>query len=517
VQNDEFLKVENVHKRFGGVIALNGVSFQVNKGEIVGLVGENGSGKSTTIKILAGVYEPDEGDIYIEGRHYKRLTPIESIKEGIHVIYQDFSLFPNLTVAENIALPVFIDEGKKFINWREAYRVAKETLHRINPNIRLNAEVGTLSASERQMVAIAAALFHGARFIIMDEPTTALTRREVETLFQIIRQLKSRGVSILFVSHKLQEVKEIADRIIIYRDGRKVLDRVASEVDIKTMEIHMTGREISTLERDERRSPQQSKQPSDEPFLLEVRNLTLLPHFQDVSFGLRYGEVLGIVGLVGAGQRELALSLFGVLKPQGGEIFVEGRKVQISDVQDALKVGMGYLPEDRINEGIFLGQSIANNIIATVIDRLRSKLGFIKRLKVEKFGEKYVRELNIKTPSVKSLVETLSGGNQQRVVLAKWIAYGPKILILNGPTVGIDVGSKAEIHKLIRKLASEDKLGIILISDDIPEVLGVCDRIVLMKNGKLAAEYKYGEIDEDTLYLKMIEETNCGSVAALEK
>ncbi len=506
MQSVEFLRVENIHKRFGGVVALNGVSFKVNKGEIVGLVGENGSGKSTMIKILSGVYEPDEGDIYIEGRLYKRLTPIESIKEGIHVIYQDFSLFPNLTVAENIALPVFIHEGRKFVDWREAYKVAEETLYRINPNIHLNAEVGTLSASERQMVAIAAALFHGARFIIMDEPTTALTRREVEALFHIIRQLKSQGVSVLFVSHKLQEVKEIADRIIIYRDGRKVLDRAAHEVDIKTMEVHMTGREISTVERDERGASQQPKQPSAEPFLLKVRNLTLLSHFQDISFDLKYGEVLGIVGLVGSGQRELALTLFGVLRPQGGEIFVEGQKVQLKDAQDALKVGIGYLPEDRVNEGIFLGQSIVNNIIVTVIDRLRSKLGVIKRLKAEKFGEKYIRELNIKTPSARSPIETLSGGNQQRVVLAKWIAYGPKILVLNGPTVGIDVASKAEIHRLIRRLASENKLGIILISDDIPEVLSVCDRVLLMKKGRVVAEYVHGEISEEALYLKMIEE-----------
>jgi len=506
VQSVEFLRVENIHKRFGGVIALNGVSFEVNKGEIVGLVGENGSGKSTMIKILSGVHEPDKGNIYIEGRLYKRLTPIESIKEGIHVIYQDFSLFPNLTVAENIALPVFIHEGRKFVDWREAYKVAEETLYRINPNIHLNAEVGTLSASERQMVAIAAALFHGARFIIMDEPTTALTRREVEALFQIIRQLKGQGVSVLFVSHKLQEVKEIADRVIIFRDGRKVLDQVVGEVDIRTMEIHMTGREISTSEKDGR-SIQKLGEASAESFLLRVRSLTLLPHFQDISFDLSYGEVLGITGLVGAGQRELVLTLFGVLKPQGGQIFIEGRKVQLRDVQDALRVGMGYLPEDRVNEGIFVGQSVANNVAVTVITRL-SRLGIIKSSKVQSLGEKYIRELNIKTPSARSPIETLSGGNQQRVVIAKWIAYGPKILILNGPTVGIDVASKAEIHRLIRRLASENKLGIILISDDIPEVLSVCDRVLLMKKGRVVAEYEHGEISEEALYLKMIEEVS---------
>jgi len=356
------------------------------------------------------------------------------------------------------------------------------------------------------MVAIAAALFHGARFIIMDEPTTALTRREVEALFQIIRQLKGQGVSVLFVSHKLQEVKEIADRVIIFRDGRKVLDQVVGEVDIRTMEIHMTGREISTSEKDGR-SIQKLGEASAESFLLRVRNLTLLPHFQDISFDLSYGEVLGITGLVGAGQRELVLTLFGVLKPQGGEIFIEGRKVQLRDVQDALRVGMGYLPEDRVNEGIFVGQSVANNVVVTVITRL-SRLGIIKSSKVHNLGEKYIRELNIKAPSARSPVETLSGGNQQRVVIAKWIAYGPKILILNGPTVGIDVASKAEIHRLIRRLASENKLGIILISDDIPEVLSVCDRVLLMKKGRVVAEYEHGEISEEALYLKMIEEVS---------
>ncbi|WP_041076336.1 sugar ABC transporter ATP-binding protein [Thermotoga caldifontis] len=493
------VRVEHISKRFGGIQALNDVSFDVNHGEVIGLIGENGSGKSTMIKILTGVYKPDSGDIYIDGRRYKSLEPIQAIREGIHVIHQDFSLFPNLTVAENIALSSLIHESKKIINWRDIYKIAEENLRKINPSIPLDVELGALSASERQVVAIARTLVHGARFIIMDEPTTALTRKEVEALFEIIRRLKQEGISVLFVSHKLYEIKEIADRVIVFRDGRKVFDEPINNVDIRTMEYYMTGRKLDELE-----VPKLNVGKGKT--LLSVRNLSLPPYFLNVSFDLAEGEVLGITGLIGSGQRELVLSLFGFIRPQSGKIYIGGQEVSIKTIQDAVNLGVGYVPEDRINEGLFMGHPITLNICSTIIDSIRSRIGFIKYRKMKNIANSYVLDLKIRTPSVEVPVETLSGGNQQRVVIARWLVKQPRILILNGPTVGIDVGSKLDIHILIRTLADKQRMGIIIVSDDIPELLRVCDRILLMKRGRLAAQYQRDEISEDELYGQMIKE-----------
>jgi len=499
LKDTTIVRVKHIHKRFEGVIALNDVSFEVNKGEIIGLIGENGSGKSTMIKILSGVYVPDKGDIYIGERHYKRLTPIQSIKEGIHVIYQDFSLFPNLTVAENIAISSLIYDQRKTINWRDLNKIAKENLSKINSRISLNAEIQELSTAERQIVAISKALVHNARFIIMDEPTTALTYQEVRSLFEIIRQLKDQGISVLFVSHKLYEIKEIADRVIIFRDGSKVLDQDINSLDLKTMEFHMTGRKFA--EQFDTSLKSEGKKKS----LLEVKDLTCLPYFSDVSFKLDQCEVLGITGLLGSGQRELALSLFGVLPAQGGKILFEGKKIEIKKISDAMAYGIGYVPEDRITEGLFLRQTITNNIVATIVDQLAINLKILKSKANQRIAEKWIKNLNIKTPSAEIPVENLSGGNQQRIVIAKWLANkNLKLLILNNPTVGIDVASKFDIHKLIIDLARNRKIGIILISDDIPELLRTCDRILLMRAGKIEAEFKRGEIDEEKLYLKMV-------------
>jgi len=501
MSEDQLLRVESISKRFGGVVALNDVSFEVRKGEIIGLIGENGSGKSTMIKILAGVYVPDKGDIYIDHRHYKRLNPIQSIKEGINVIYQDFSLFSNLTVAENVAVSSLISEGKRLVNWQELYHIAEKNLHRIKARIPLDAEVQDLSTAERQIVAIARTLVHGARFIIMDEPTTALTRQEVQSLFEVIRQLKDQGISVLFVSHKLHEVKEIADRTIVFRDGRKVLDQSMEKLDLKTMEFYMTGRRVKTP------SSVFTKMKESHSPLLQVKNLTLLPYFSNVSFCVKQREVLGITGLLGSGQRELVLSLFGVLPAESGEIYFEGKKIQIRSIQDAMRHGIGYVPEDRVNEGVFSKQSVANNVVAAIVDYIATKFGVLKRETGLKVCQRWIKELNIKTPSPETPVESLSGGNQQRVVIAKWLADDKlKLLILNGPTVGIDVVSKADIHKLIRNMTKEKNLGIILVSDDIPELLQTCDRILLMRDGKIAAQFEYGEIDEEGLYRQMIEE-----------
>jgi simple sugar transport system ATP-binding protein len=495
--DEEILRVENVEKKFGGVVALNNVSLSLHKGENCCLVGENGSGKSTLIKIISGVYAPDQGDIYINGNHYKKLTPIESIHEGIQVIYQDFSLFPNLTIAENVAINEQLAGGSQLINWKKIYKTAAKGLGRINVSLPLDAIVASLSTAERQLIAIAKALLADARIIVMDEPTTALTQKEVNSLFTLINDLKSQGISTLFVSHKLDEVSAISDRTIIFRNGQKVVDQNAKELDVKKMEFYMTGHEIYNGAV-EFNKLDESAQP-----LLKVEDLNLVHGFFGINFELKPGEVLGITGLLGSGRTELALALFGELPVDSGKIFINGKQVFINSIVDAVREGIGFVPEDRIREGLFLDNSINNNIVIGIIDRLKDKFSFVDNKKKNATGEKWIKTLELKTPSGELPVKNLSGGNQQRVVLAKWLASDPKVLILNSPTVGVDVGSKAEIHELIRSLAKQG-LGILMISDDIPELTRTCHRVLLMRGGKIIEEFTQGTISEKKLNSELV-------------
>jgi len=491
------LRAENIYKSFGGVKALDDVSLEIKQGEIVCLVGENGSGKSTMIKIISGVYSADKGELIINGHRYRNISPIESIRKGIQVIYQDFSLFPNLTVAENLAINDQISSGKKWVNWREYRRIAAEGLAEIHVSIDLDQLAGQMSTADRQLIAIAKAIMSEARIIIMDEPTTALTQKEIQALFSTIRHLKERGIAILFVSHKLTEVKEIAERTIIFRNGKKVLDRDSQGLDIKTMEYYMTGRELDSFW-----SASASKL-KDKENILEVKDLSLAGEFSDISFQLKRGEILGITGLLGSGRGSLALSLFGVTPPNKGKIRIGGNEVSIKNIQSAIQHKIGYVPEDRIREGLFLDQSIEDNIVASTIDKLMNKLSLIRDHEKTGLSEDWIHRLNIKTPSGALPAKSLSGGNQQRVVLAKWLANNPDILILNGPTVGVDVGSKAEIHQLIQNLA-EQGMGILLISDDIPELIYNCDRIILMRDGKISSEFERGKVNAEELNKAMI-------------
>jgi simple sugar transport system ATP-binding protein len=495
--SEEILRVENIYKRFGGVVALDHVSLSINPGETCCLAGENGSGKSTIIKIISGVYTPDEGDIFLNGNHYKKLTPIESIREGIQVIYQDFSLFPNLSVAENLALNQQLASGKKLVSWKEIYRVAEEGLSKINISLPLDAVVNTLATSDRQLIAITKALMANARIIIMDEPTTSLTQKEVTSLFKIINDLKSRGISTLFVSHKLNEVTEIADRTVIFRNGQKTLDQGSKGLSVHDMEFYMTGRRLDS------ENIQFESVDEKACSLLQVENLNLKHGFFDISFELKQKEILGITGLLGSGRTELALALFGELPSDSGKIYIEGKEVKIDSILEAVKQGIAYVPDDRIREGLFLDHSISDNIVANVVDNIANKLRFLDPRKTRIEGDKWIKRLELKTPSGDLPVKSLSGGNQQRVVLAKWLASNPKILILNGPTVGVDVGSKSEIHELIRTLA-KDGLGIILISDDIPELMNTCHRILLMRNGRFVDEFRREEITENQLNTELV-------------
>lgn len=494
----EILRAENISKSFAGVNALKNVSLSLREGEILCLVGENGSGKSTMIKILSGVYTPDEGAIYINEHQYKKLTPIESIKEGVQVIYQDFSLFPNLSVAENLAINEQVTSRKQVVNWKEIRQIAREGLERIGIQIPLDEIAGSLSTADRQLIAITKALMADAKIIIMDEPTTALTMHEIQALFKIIFDLKKRGIATLFVSHKLSEIKEIADRTIIFRNGEKVLDQEASSLDIKTMEFHMTGRELSRIDFASK------KVDAAETPLLSVRDLNLFNKFKDISFDLYKGEVLGITGLLGCGRAELALALFGEMPADSGRIILEGKEIAIRKIQDSVRHGFGYVPEDRVREGLFLERMISHNLAVTTIEKLLKPTRLIDNRAIDELVDGWIKKLGIKAASADLPIMSLSGGNQQRIVLAKWLASKPRILILNSPTVGVDVGSKADIHTLIRTLTGEG-IGILLISDDIPELIRTCDRILLMRQGELARIFSHDEIDEEILNRTMIE------------
>ncbi len=476
---ENVLAVRDVSKSFAGVKALRRINLEIKPGEIHCLAGENGSGKSTLIKIISGVYTPDEGTVEFGGTSYDKVTPIEAIMNGVQVIYQDFSVFPNLSVMENLAYNSELADKRKLVNWRRFRRIAEEAVSKINFKVDLDAKVGKLSVADKQLVAICRALMHDARLIIMDEPTTALTKKEVDALFRIILDLKARGIATLFVSHKLEEVFEISERFTIIRNGEVVATCLPSELDRKKFSYFMTGREFDdthfTLEN-----------PSPQP-VLEAVGLGLHGGFEDVNFSLRGGEILGITGLLGSGRTELALTLFGAYAADSGELRVKGKPVTLNGIRSAIEAGIGYVPEDRLTEGLFLPRSIGDNIVIAEIDSTTGALGVLDKGKQQGEATRWVKELKIATPDPRNAASTLSGGNQQRIVLAKWLATKPDILILNGPTVGVDIGSKHDIHAILQQLAREG-IGIIIISDDIPELMSNCNRILLMRGGRIEAE-----------------------------
>lgn len=472
-----------MYKSFFGVIALDGMNFSIDEGEVRCLVGENGCGKSTMIKVISGFYDFDEGQLSINDKPYKKLTPVDSIAEGIQVIYQDFSLFPNMTVAENIMMYSTVAGKKTFIDRKQIRRKAIETLNQLNVNIDPDQYVSELNVAQKQMVAICRALAQDCRLLIMDEPTTALTAREVERLFEIVKGLKKMGVSIIFVSHKLEEVLEICDSITIMRGGKNVYDAKTSDAKLTKEEIiyYMTGKRFnSTLYNFE----DTGKTP-----LLEVKNYSLSGAFEDINFSLHPGEILGVTGLLGCGRSELAESLFGLQTADGGSIYINGENVGVfKSVSDALKYQIAYVPEDRLTEGLHLEQTIADNSVSRVIGAFANRLGLLNKKALDAQKEKGLSSMSVAGMRPNNPVKSLSGGNQQKIVLIKWLAANPNILILNCPTVGVDVGAKSDIHEIVRNLATEKGIGVIVISDDIYEIMQLCNRVLVMRDGKIALE-----------------------------
>ncbi|TWT25420.1 sugar ABC transporter ATP-binding protein [Planomicrobium sp. CPCC 101110] len=487
--SENILSVKGVHKSFGGVHALKGVDLTIKKGEVHCLAGENGCGKSTIIKVISGVHKPDSGEVELNGKKYTSITPSEAIEAGVQIIYQDFSVFPNLTVMENLAINKALASKKKFINKKEFRRIAEEAVNKINFKVDLDALVEDLPVADKQLIAISRALLADAKLIIMDEPTTTLTKTEVKRLFEIIEDLKEQGVTILFVSHKLDEVYEICDSITIFRNGENVLSCQVSEMDDEKFAYYMTGRKFDS------QNIKQNAKAGDS--ILEVKNLSA-PGFDNVNFNLRKGEVLGISGQLGSGRTELSLALFGLLKPYEGSIVVDGKEVNITSPAKAQELGIALVPEDRLTEGLFLSQSIKRNINVTKLDELSSKLGVMNITALTDESKGWVKNIGVKTKDHEYPVQTLSGGNQQKVVLARWLATNPNVLILNAPTVGVDIGAKHDIHTLLRNLANEGR-GIIVVSDDVKELVDVCDRVMVMQQGKIINEIASGDLNADML------------------
>ncbi|KLT18116.1 ABC transporter [Neobacillus vireti] len=481
-----------ISKTFPGVKALDDVRFEVKKGEVHALIGENGAGKSTLIKILAGMYEPDQGATFLfEGKDAQINKPIDATLKGISIIYQDLSLFSNLSVAENIYIGR--DSGKKpwkKVNWNEMENVAKKALQELEFEIDVQTPVEKLSIAQQQLIEIARALAFDSKLIVMDEPTSSLSAGEVEKLYRVINKLKQRGISIIFVSHKLKELFAVSDRFTVLRDGKYVGTYDAKELDEDQLITLMVGRKVLYEKNTEKGLAGQT--------LLELKGLTKAGNFKDISFELKAGEIVGITGLVGSGRTELAQAIFGVNKPDSGEMTLNGESIQIKSSEHAVKKGIAYIPESRKTQGLILRQSLTNNISLPILKELRNGFGLIKRKKEVDLAKHYIDTLDVRPAHPHRAAGDLSGGNQQKVVIGKWLSTKPQILIIDEPTNGIDIGAKTEIHKLLRKLAAEG-LGIIVISSELPEVLAVSDRILVMRHGKIAGELDIAEATQENI------------------
>lgn len=489
--DETILEMRNIRKEFPGVLALDNACIEVKKGEVHILTGENGAGKSTLMKILAGAYKKDSGEIILRGKRVEILSPKHAQDLGISMIYQELNLVPYLTVAENIFLgrePVS-QKAPFQIDWQQMYKKTKYVLESLHIDINPMAIVKELGIAKQQMVEIAKALSLNSDIIIMDEPTAALTKQEIENLFEIIKRIKNEGVSIIYISHRLEEYAEIGDRVTVMRDGKTIATLNVKDTNIEELIRLMVGRELKE------KYPKISILIGEEIF--KVKNLERKGVLKNISFSVREGEIVGIAGLVGAGRTELARAIFGADKIDKGEIYVEGKKVNISKPKDAINCGIALVPEDRKGQGLVLSMSVAHNITLATLDKFAGfqKINLSKELATVK---EFIQKLKVKTPHYNQKVMYLSGGNQQKVVLAKWLLANSKVFILDEPTRGIDVGGKLEVYLLINELA-KNGAGVILISSELPEILGMCDRILVMCRGEIVAELSREEATQEKI------------------
>lgn len=483
------LKMEHISKSFPGVRALADIDFEVYPGEILGFVGENGAGKSTLIKILSGVHMKDSGTIWLDDQVISPQTPYEAQSLGISTIHQELALVPYLTVAENIFLNREPRRALGLVDFRRMNHQAEEILHDLGAEIRGHKPIRELNVAAQQMVEIAKAVSHNARLILMDEPTSALSSKEVDALFALMRRLKEKDVAVVFVSHRLDEIRQIVDRIIVMRDGRRVGTLAMAEASEEKIIRMMVGRDVGLFPKEAAAVGQP---------VLEVRHLSGQNGVKNVSLTVRQGEIVGLAGLIGAGRTELVRLIWGVDSLTGGEVLIESQPARIKSPADALKYGIGWVPEDRKLHGLILGMDVQENTTMAIMQRISNLFGAVKQREAKKISSHYVEALSIATPGLSQTVRNLSGGNQQKVVLAKWLSTEPKLLIMDEPTRGIDVGAKAEVHALMSRLAQQG-LGILMISSEMPEIIGMSDRVIVMCQGRITGEFKRGHMNQEEI------------------
>lgn len=493
--SSELLFLKEVTKTFPGVVALDQVTLHLNSGEILGLVGENGAGKSTLIKIVSGIYPLDGGELYLQGQQVKDFSPSHAQAAGVSTIYQDFNLVNPLSVTKNILLGREI-RGRNpfFVDFPAMKKQAEKILSDLGMEIDPDELVRNLSVSERQMVEIAKALSIQSRILIMDEPTSSLTPKEIETLFQIMIQVKERGVGIIFISHRLEEILRISDRIVVLRDGRKISELDTRATTQEQIIFQMVGENIVKSGR--------SRSAQDDEKVLEVKSISIKKQFKDISFDIHKGEIVGLTGLLGSGRTEIANALAGVNAVEEGQVLVGGNDLTHAKASVAVQAGIGLVPEDRNKLGLIMPLDVRSNICAPN-QAFLSNMGFRNFNRETDLTKEYIRELDIKCVSYTQAVRYLSGGNQQKVVVAKWLARRPKILILDEPTHGIDVKAKSEISNIINKLAA-DGIGVLLISSEIDELLSICDRILVLREGQLVDEMNIHEASKDRITFSMM-------------
>jgi ribose transport system ATP-binding protein len=482
------LKATGISKQFPGVKALKNVDFEVYEGDVIGLVGENGAGKSTLMKILSGAYVLDSGTIEFRGRPFQPQGPAEAQTLGISTIYQELALIPYLTVAENI----FLNREPRLpftpgiINYSKMNKDARELLAQLEMSVSVTRQLKDLPIAAQQMVEIAKAISRSAQLIIMDEPTSSLASSDIRLLFTLIRRLKERDVAVIFIGHRMEEVLGIADRVIVMRDGERVGTLPIEEATEERIIRLMVGRKIDLY-------PKQTTEISTP--VLEVQNLSDKKFVRNVNLIVRHGEIVGLAGLIGAGRTEVARMIFGADPKMTGQIIVDGVEEIINSPLKAVQAGLGLIPEDRKQQGLILGMDVKENITLSIIKRISSLLGFVRRKKQRETADFYKDRLNIQTPGLWQLARNLSGGNQQKIVIAKWLSMNPKLLILDEPTRGIDIGAKAEVHALMSQLAGQG-IGILMISSELPEILGMSDRVIVMCNGRITGEFTREQLQQ---------------------
>lgn len=494
--NDNIIEFVNITKRFPGVTALNHVNFGIKQGEVHILVGQNGAGKSSLIKLLTGIYHPDEGEIIYQGKPYAPKNTSDAFHAGIRVVHQEFNLLPYLSVAENIYFER-LPANNGFVNFKKLYQDTEKILKRVGLDITPQTRVENLGIAQMQLVEIAKALIYENKVLIMDEPTATLTSSEISTLFKIIHELKKQGVTIIYISHRLQEIYEIGDRVTVLRNGEYVITRNLAELTINDLVRYMVGKEIDNAYPFDNTVSIGSK-------FFEVKNLKYKGNHHEVSFQLHHGEIIGIAGLVGSGRTETVRAIFGADKRENGQFFIDGKEIIVNNPRDAVESGLSLLTEDRKSQGIILNMNIALNTTLAHLAKVSNR-GWLNFKKESDETDKLIKEIGISTTTNDKLVRNLSGGNQQKVVLAKWLFRDANVLIFDEPTRGIDVGARYEIYMLLWKLAAQGK-GIIVVSSDMDELIGICHRILVFSDGKMTADIPRLQFDQELILRHAYEE-----------